>query len=70
MFDSALESITIRRPLGKPSLLTYDAGLINKLCLKLHFWQRNAKGVYISLTNAKHLAENLISMIQKEYHLQ
>ena len=70
MFDSSFESTVIHRPSGNPQLLTYDPGPINKLCMKLHFWERNAKGVYLSLKNTNRSAENLISMIQREYHLK
>ncbi|HUS01698.1 MAG TPA: hypothetical protein VMY77_08225 [Chitinophagaceae bacterium] len=65
------ESYIITRPLGKPKLLSYDQKVINKFCMKLHFWQIKSTLIYrLFLFSLKPKGENLINLIQKKYHLQ
>ena len=56
-------------PEGNPTIFNEDKQLINELLVKVHIARRNRLGSIRYLDRLKEKANNLITMIKKEYHL-
>jgi len=73
VFYSQIDSIDFanyNRPIGNPALFLQDAGSINKVISSAQYLKTVIRGVRVRQQRIRTLAVQLLSFLQKEYHLE
>ncbi len=73
VFYSQIDSVDFanyNRPIGNPSLILQDAISINKVISSAQYLKTVVRGVRVRQEKIKNTAVQLLSFLQKEYHLE